>query len=193
MECLFCGKSNRINTSSKHRSGKRGPPAFNVNTRVALSCLHAGIGLTHINNVLATIDIPPLNSCTYKQREREVGRAVEYIAKTSCQDSLNRERAQALLNWCQPDDNNLVSIPYSFDMGWQKRGKDHNSRTGHSTAMSLTTGKVLDYVTKNKGCRSSVELQKGQADSQNNMIAEKNTQVHPRPWRLVLQLNFSPM
>ena len=103
--------------------------------------------------MLATIDIPPLNSCTYKQREREVGRAVECIAETSCQDSLNRERAQALLNGCQPDDNNLVSIPCSFDMGWQKRGKGHNSRTGHAAAMSLATGKVLDYVTKNKACR----------------------------------------
>ena len=93
--------------------------------------------------MLATIDIPLLNSCTYKQREREVGRAVEYIAKTSCQDSLNRERAQALLNGCQPDDNNLVSIPCLFDMGWQKHGKGHNSRTGHAAAMSLATGKVL--------------------------------------------------
>lgn len=151
---MFCGKSNKINTSGEHRSGKRGPPAFNVNTRVALSCLHAGIGQTHINNVLATIDIPPLNLCTYKQREREVGRAVECIAKTSCQDSLNRERTQALVNGCQPDDNNLVSIPCSFDMGWQKRGKGHNSRTGHAAAMSLATGKVLDYVTKKKACRT---------------------------------------
>ena len=189
---MFCGKSNKINTSGEHRSGKRGPPAFNVNTRVALSCLHAGIGQTHINNVLATIDIPPLNLCTYKQREREVGRAVECIAKTSCQDSLNRERAQALVNGCQPDDNNLVSIPCSFDMGWQKRGKGHNSRTGHAAAMSLATGKVLDYVTEKKPV-APVKLQKGQADSQKNMIAEKATQVHPRPWRLVLQLNFSPM
>ena len=39
-------------------------------------------------------------------------------------------------------------------MGWQKRGKGHNSRTGHAAAMSLATGKVLDYVTKNKACRS---------------------------------------
>lgn len=108
--------------------------------RVALSCLHAGIGQTHINNVLATIDIPPLNSCTYKQREREVGRAVECIAKTSCQDSLNRERAQALVNGCQPDDNNLVSIPCSFDMGWQKRGKGHNSRTAQEKTESLHRG-----------------------------------------------------
>ena len=104
---------------------------------------------------------PPLNSCTYKQREREVGRAVECIAKTSCQDSLNRERAQALLNGCQADDNNLVSVPCSFDMGWQKRGKGHNSCTGHLAAMSLTTGKVLDYVTKNKACRSCEAAKKG--------------------------------
>ena len=104
--------------------------------------------------MLATIDIPPLNSSTYKQREREAGRAVECIARTSCQDSLKRERAQALLNGVSLMITILISIPCSFDMGRQKRGKGHNSRTGHAAAMSLATGKVLDYVAKNKACRS---------------------------------------
>ena len=40
----FCGKTNEIKTSGEHRSGKRGPPAFDINTRAALGCLHAGIG-----------------------------------------------------------------------------------------------------------------------------------------------------
>ncbi|XP_068700225.1 uncharacterized protein [Montipora foliosa] len=38
-------------------------------------------------------------------------------------------------------------------MGWQKRGKGHNSHTGHAAVMSLTTGKVLDYTTRTKTCR----------------------------------------
>ena len=54
---------------------KRGPPAFDINTRVALGCLHAGIGQTHINNVLSTSNIPTINSSTFKRREREVERS----------------------------------------------------------------------------------------------------------------------
>ena len=41
--CSFCGKTNEIKTSGEHKSGNRGPPAFHINTRVALGCLHAGI------------------------------------------------------------------------------------------------------------------------------------------------------
>jgi len=99
------------------------------------------------------MNIPTLNSSTFKQREKEVGKAVEIVAKTSCQESLNKERSQALCSGSQPDESNLVSVHCSFDMGRQKRGKGHNSRTGHAAVMSLTTGKVLDYTTKAKSCR----------------------------------------
>ncbi|XP_068684754.1 uncharacterized protein [Montipora foliosa] len=77
IKCPFCGKSNQVKTSGQHRSGKCSPPAFDINTRVVLGCLHAGIGQTHINNVLSTLNVPTLNSVTFKLREREVGKAVE--------------------------------------------------------------------------------------------------------------------
>jgi len=37
-------------------------------------------------------------------------------------------------------------------MGWQKRGKGHNSLTGHGMAVGLLTGKVLSYATRCKSC-----------------------------------------
>ena len=77
-------------------------------------------------------------------------------------------------------------------MGWQKRGKGHNYQSGHAAAMSLTTGKVLDYTTKIKACRYC-DAAKKQVDHQKIMTAEKTTQVHQRLWRLLLQWNFSKM
>ena len=47
----------------------------------------------------------------------------------------------------------LVPISCSYNMGWQKRGKGHNSRTGQGAVMSLSSGKVLDYTTSTKSCR----------------------------------------
>jgi hypothetical protein len=61
------------------------------------------------------------------------------------------EKAVAISNGIKPDENNLLSIPCSFDMGWQKRGKGHNSQTGQASVMRLTTGK--DYTTRVKTCR----------------------------------------
>ena len=112
-----CGKNNEIKTSQQHKSGQRCPPAFEVNTRVALGCLHAGIGQTHINNLLSTLNAPTINSVTFKLREREVGKAVEGVAKSSSQDYLAIEKQEALQNGVQIDDNNLVPISCSYDMG----------------------------------------------------------------------------
>lgn len=104
------------------------------------------------------MNIPPLNSSTFKKREREAGKAVEKVAKKSCKDYVAIERLTAVSTGSQADENNLISVQCSFDMGWQKRGKGHNSRTGHAAVMSLSNGKVLDYTTKNKTCRFSDKL-----------------------------------
>ena len=124
-----------------------------INTRVALGCLHAGIWQTHINNVLSTSNIPTINSSTFKRRERKVGKTIKTVTRASSQGSLSNEKTDILNDGFPPDEDNLVSVPCSFDMGWQKRGKGHNSHTGHAAVMSLTTGKVLNYTTRTKTCR----------------------------------------
>ena len=58
--CPVCGKNNEIKTSEQHKPSQRGPPAFDVNTRMALGCLHVGIGQTHIDNLLSTLNAPTI-------------------------------------------------------------------------------------------------------------------------------------
>ena len=99
------------------------------------------------------MNIPTMNHNTFKAREREVGNAVEHVAELSCKESLENEKENALLNGTEPDASGLVGIPVSYDMGWQKQGKGHNSLTGQGVAMGLHTGKVLAYGTRNKYCR----------------------------------------
>ena len=114
IKCPFCGKSNQVKTSGQHRSGKCGPPAFDINTRLVLGCLHAGIGQTHINNVLSTLNAPTLNSVTFELREREVGKAVESIAKSSCQNW--REKNEALQNVMR-----VICFQYPVPLTWDGR------------------------------------------------------------------------
>ena len=99
------------------------------------------------------MNIPTINSITFKQREREVGQAIEAIAKNSCEKATNSIRNELMTNTAECDEDNLLSVPCSFDMGWQKRGKGHNSLTGQAAVMSLTTAEVLDYTTRVKFCR----------------------------------------
>lgn len=63
------------------------------------------------------------------------------------------EKNEALQNGVKSDEGNLFPIPCSFDMGWQRRGKGHNSCTGQAAVMSLSSGKVLDHTTRTKSCR----------------------------------------
>ena len=45
-----------------------------------------------------------------------------------------------------------TGLAVSFDMGWSKRGKGHNSLEGVGHMMGLETGQVLYYNTRNKRC-----------------------------------------
>ena len=105
----------------QHRTGKRGPLAQDVNTRLALGALNAGIGHTHVNSLLSCLDVPTVNHATFKTREREVGKAVELVANESCVVSCCKEREMAMAAGAECDSGNLVGVMCSYDMGWQKR------------------------------------------------------------------------
>ena len=70
--CAVCGTQNVVKTSSEHKSGQRGPPSDDVNSRVVLGCLHTGIGESHLTNLLCTLNIPSMNPVTFKSRENEI-------------------------------------------------------------------------------------------------------------------------
>ena len=117
-----------------------------MNTRAVLGSLHVGTGQTQLNNLLTTINVPPISNVLFKRREREIGNAVENVTKKSCRQVVEQEKKKAdEKSQNQGGENSLVGIAVSYDMGWQKRGKGHNSLTGHGTAMGLVTGKVLSY------------------------------------------------
>ena len=96
VDCPHCGETNKVSTSKKHKYGSRGPHAFDVNSRAALATLNAGIGHTHLSNITAALNIPPINHVTLKAREREVGKAVENVAVRSCLKAIQAEKENAL-------------------------------------------------------------------------------------------------
>ena len=53
--------------------------------------LHAGIGETHINNLLVAINVPVIHHKTLKRREREAGQGIEKLSERSFSEALNQE------------------------------------------------------------------------------------------------------
>jgi len=54
--------------------------------------LHAGIGPTHVNELLSSINVPSVGGSTLMAHKREVRPQIEKLAKESCLKSLERER-----------------------------------------------------------------------------------------------------
>lgn len=153
IQCSKCGKINNVHTSNHHRTGSRGPKASDINSRAVLGSLHIGVGQTQLNNFLATLNIPTMNSQLFKMREREIGNSIGKVAKGSCDVYLEQEKENAEKSNNQGEVDSMPAIAVSYDMGWTKRGKGHNSHTGHGASMGLKTGKVLSYATRCKACR----------------------------------------
>ena len=118
----FCGHLNEVESSAEHRAGSCGPLVSNINTRAVLGSLHAGMGNTHLNNLLSTMNVLTMNHNLFKRREREVGNALEKVATDSCKFKLNLEKKIAKKSSGLSADH-LPGVAVSYDMGWQKKGK----------------------------------------------------------------------
>ena len=110
-----------------------------------LGAIDNGIGYTHVNGFLSTLNIPTINKTAYKNREREVGKAIEEVAINSCQMVLEDEIYQAENNGKIRGDDGLMPLSVSYDIQWLKRGRANNSLTGHGAIMGTNTKKVLDF------------------------------------------------
>ena len=89
-----------------------------------------------MNALLTSINLPAVHENTLKAREREIGPALEKIAKRSCKNAIEKEKSQWLIESSSKESPEKVGIGASYDTGWQKRGKGHNSFTGTKTLQS---------------------------------------------------------
>ena len=89
-----------------------------------------------------------MSRASFKKRGREVGSLVESVAKKSCEDVAITEKYSAALIGTKPDENDLIPVSVSYDMGWQKRG---------GGALNQILDKVLLYGAKQK--QGSVSMQ----------------------------------
>ena len=63
-----------------------------VNSKAVLGILMAGMGNSHFNKLLASLDIPELTWPTFKSHEEEIGRVIQQMAEESCQKAAALER-----------------------------------------------------------------------------------------------------
>ena len=133
----------KIASGKTHKFKPKGPPVFDVNTKVATAMVHVGLGPSHVAETFSVMNIPPPTIRTLKKREREIGPVIEKTAKKSCKDAVKT------VSDCKNVDH-ITELTASYDMGWQRRsaGKTYNSMSGHGSLIEKDSGKLIAY-----GCR----------------------------------------
>ena len=63
---------------------------------VFLEMLHASVGETHVNNLLAAINAPFVHHKTLKRRKLEAGKGLESLARETVQEALHEEIERSL-------------------------------------------------------------------------------------------------
>ena len=96
--------------------------------------IHAGMGPTHVNALLTTMNHPAISETALHDRQKEVGIAMEKVARQSCEDTAAAERqiTADARNISNEELNNFdyLDVAVSYDMMWLKRGRAHNSLVG---------------------------------------------------------------
>ncbi|XP_043269762.1 uncharacterized protein [Venturia canescens] len=97
VSCESCCVNTSVLTGKMHTS-KNDAKLSDVNTKIILGAVHAGIGSTALTKLLDGLNIPPITDNLFKRYEREVGPVIEECAKESCQRAAEKERKLVIEN-----------------------------------------------------------------------------------------------
>ncbi|CAH3133774.1 unnamed protein product [Pocillopora meandrina] len=179
VKCTQCEFINIVRPAEHHRTGKRGPPTFDANSRAGLGALHCGLGHTHTSGFLTTLGVPSISSSNFKKRERESGKAVEEVAKDSCNQFNEEEKRLSTTG-----NEEVVKLGVSYDMGWRKRGRCHDSSSGgaqqwgyipEKSLVMLLAIKCVGFVTKR---RKRIKKQKATTVEKNHEGSSKSMEAN---------------
>ena len=159
-----CSQINRISLGKQHRDPTvqkdneynvlpHGNAIFDINTKTASGMLHAGIGETHINNLLTTMNLPHISHTSLKKRENEISSVLEKFAKGSADSALETEKELTKENH---EHGEIPGIEVSVDSAWQKRGsqRSYNSLSGFTSTIGKQTKKIVHFNSRIKRCHT---------------------------------------
>ncbi|VDI35832.1 Hypothetical predicted protein [Mytilus galloprovincialis] len=162
VQCSECGDVAKIRLGKTHyaNKNKRGVGRFDVNTKLAAGMIHAGIGETQLNNLLAAMNVHYPHHKSLKSRENEVGDIMEYQANASERKFLLDEAFQSMT--IDAEGNEQAGINASTDTCWQKKGsgRAYNSLSGVASLIGEKTGKIVHHTLRIAGCRICRNAQK---------------------------------
>lgn len=149
-QCTSCRIWKRVESCP----GKKAASA-NVNEAAITGIVSIGLGYSHLQELLAHLNIPGMSQPTYNKFDRKLQTNVWLLAKKLEEEALLEEIRLAIE--CGDVDsagNPLIAV--EFDGSWGKRsyGKNYSSLSGCAAIIGLRTRKIIYSDVKNKYCHT---------------------------------------
>ncbi|XP_074096706.1 uncharacterized protein LOC141525904 [Cotesia typhae] len=96
VRCQKCQEVYKFATSKSYKIENDPNIRYSANGKIAIGLLASGMGVSQLNTILASLNVPTLYHTLFKRYEREVGVMIEKVAHDSCQKNLQIEKAMTL-------------------------------------------------------------------------------------------------
>ncbi|CAH2092100.1 unnamed protein product [Euphydryas editha] len=147
LKCCMCGLLFKLETCNEENL------TLNVNTGAVSGALMVGIGLSNLNELTASMDLPTMPFRLYSSIHADVAEMWRITAEETMQEAAKKEIEAAEL---RGDVNNrgIAMIPVEADACWSKRSykTNYSALSGVAAIIGEHTGKVLHIGVRNKYC-----------------------------------------
>ncbi|XP_034934688.1 uncharacterized protein [Chelonus insularis] len=156
---LYDVKTAKSSLTSDDTDRKR----YDVNLKITMAMLDAGIGVTHLNGILSAANVPSINPVTVSQHEKIVGPVINTLAEETYIQAIRKEKELTILKYQSDayDEKGRVKLRASLDGAWQTRGNgvSYDSLSGHCSLIGVESGLILGVEIRRKSCATRVNGQ----------------------------------
>ncbi|XP_065066739.1 uncharacterized protein LOC135692514 [Rhopilema esculentum] len=162
MQCSIClWKHEFLSSNYAKEEGKKSKNSFEVNVRAVMAMRNLGIGHDGLESFCMHMNMQqPMTRNNYNKLIDSLHTVYMNEAEQSMKNAAEQVKAK----------EQSTDITASFDGSWQKPG--HASLNGVVSAISVLTGKVLDFQVKSKKCKSC-EAHKNMDETSSKYLAWK--------------------
>ncbi|CAC5404979.1 unnamed protein product [Mytilus coruscus] len=139
VQCTSCQELNRIPYGFTHKENpsSKGMPSFSVNTKLGAAMIDALGGPQRVNNVLSTLNLPPISHKKLKVMERRAGEMIEGFANLRMEQRC-REAFEAEMSNTAEDENGTGNTENMSDTTTDTNMTDTNSNNRHYADLLIT-------------------------------------------------------
>ena len=150
--CERCVKYTfELYTQNRLRLGKRGPPTFEGNIRLATWAMRTGGGYASVVALCSDMDMPAPAPNSFNAAMEHVSTSFRATSEEAVEEACTAERAALIASGVPLDEDGALATSCTFDGSWPKR-YGFNALWGFTSMRSRMTKQILGFSLHHKQC-----------------------------------------